>query len=104
MGYASLFWCTSSLLFVNFFLEEELLAYDLEGAHLLGVLLLSQEYLAITALTNLGENLEITMSEAHSALAERSALSAGVLVPQLVVFFLVGLGRGRNVCFEGIKS
>lgn len=84
--------------------EEQLLAHDLQRTHLLGVLLLGQEDLAITALTDLCEDLEVTLSKSDPSLAEISSFPTGVLVPHLVVGVVVGLGRGRKLLLEGIQA
>lgn len=84
--------------------EEKLLAHDLQRTHLLGVLFLSQEDLAIATLTDLCEDLEVALSKSHTSLAEISPFPTGILVPHLIVGIIVGLGWRRELLFEGIKA
>lgn len=85
-------------------LEQQLLAHDLQRAHLLGVLLLGQKNLAITTLTDLGEDLEVTLAKSHPSLAEISSFPTGILGPHLVVGVIIGRGRRRELLFEGIEA
>lgn len=55
-------------------------------------------------MSNLREDLEVTLSEAHPSLAEVSAFSTGVLAPLLVVCLLIGFGRGGELVLEGIET
>ena len=59
-------------------LEQELLAHDLERAHLFCVLLLGQEYLAIAALSDLREDLEVTVAQPCTTLAQIGAFPAEI--------------------------
>lgn len=68
-------------------LEEQLLAHDLERAHLPGLFVLSQEHLSISTLPNLGQHLEITLPQSRTALPQRDALTAGETGPGGPVFF-----------------
>lgn len=82
-------------------LEQQLFAHDLEGAHLARVFLLCEEDLAIAALANLGQNLEVALLQSDATLAKVGSLSTGILGPQLSVAFLVSGGRCRDVGLEG---
>lgn len=85
-------------------LEQQLLAHDLQRAHLLGVLLLSQKDLAVATLTDLGEDLEVTLAKSHPSLAEISSFPTGILVPHLVVGVIISRGGRRELLFEGIEA
>lgn len=85
-------------------LEQQLLAHDLQRADLLGILLLSQEHLAIATLSDLRKNLKVTLSESHPSLAEIGSLSTGILVPHMGEGLFVGIGRKGVLVFEGIES
>jgi hypothetical protein len=84
--------------------EQQLLSHHLEGADFSSVLLLSQIDLAISALTDLRQNLEITMSESSSALAEVGTLSAKIFVQSHIVFLFRRLWWSRERSLEGNLS
>lgn len=85
-------------------LEEQLLAHDLERANLASVFLLCQEYLTISTLTDLSQNLKVPLTEADTALSQICALTTGIFMPQWVVD-LLGCGwRGRILGLELAQS
>lgn len=88
--------------FVQF--EQQLLAHDLQRADFLRIFLLRQEHLAIATLSNLCEDLEVTLSESHPSLAEIGSLSAGILVPHMGKGFLIGVRRERVLGRESVES
>lgn len=85
-------------------LEQQLLAHDLQGAHLLRVLLLGQEHLTVTTLPDLCQDLEVALSESHTPLAQVCPLATGVLAPHLLIGLLIGLGRFRVFGAEGVEA
>lgn len=85
-------------------LEQKLLAHYLQGAYLLRVLLLGQEYLTVTTLSDLREDLEVTLSESHTSFSQISPLATGVLAPHLLPGLLIGLGRIRVFRAEGVEA
>lgn len=85
-------------------LEEQFLAHDLQRAHLLGVLLLGQKHLTVATLTDLCEDLEVTLAKSHPSLSEISSFPTGILVPHLVVGVIIGRGRRGEFLFEGIEA
>lgn len=49
-------------------LKQQLLTHNLQCAHFLSFLMLSQEYLAISALADLRQNLEISLPQSSATL------------------------------------
>jgi hypothetical protein len=85
-------------------LEQQLLAHDFQGTHFSRILLLGQEDLAVAALANLGEYLEVSLTQSSSPLAEIGSLASEVIVEGFIVLILGG-GRGRRVLgFELIET
>lgn len=81
-------------------LEQQLLAHHLQRADLSRVLLLCKEHLAITALANLGQDLEVSLPQPRASLAEVRPFPTEVLVEGVVVFSF-GCCRWRGIlCFE----
>ena len=74
-------------------LEQQLLAHDLQRAHLSRVLLLGQVDLAVSTLTDLCENLEIAMSQLCSPLSQIGPLASEILGHERVVFVFGCLWR-----------
>lgn len=85
-------------------LEEELLAHNLQCADLPSILLLGEEDLAVTALTHLCKNLEITLAETNTALAEIGTLSPNIFLPHRIVGLFGGSWGLREFCLEVIES
>ena len=81
-------------------LEQQLLAHDLQRAHFTSVLLLSKENLTIPTLSNLGQNVEISMVKACAALAEMRSLSAKIFLQRRLIFGGRGSRRGRITSFK----
>src|SRR4051812_6967280 len=75
-------------------LEQQLLAHDLECAHLLSILLLGKKHLAVATLANLGQDLEVSLSQSDSPLAQIGAFPTCVFGPHLVICLLVRLFFG----------
>src|SRR4051794_1813419 len=59
-------------------LEKQLLAHNLQRAYLTRILLLRQIHLSITTLTDLSQNLEITLAKTGTTLAEMGAFATEV--------------------------
>lgn len=74
-------------------LEQKLLAHHLQSAHFSRILLLRQKDLAVAALSNLCEDLEVSLPQPSPPLAEISSLSSKILIERLIVFVLRGSGR-----------
>ena len=85
-------------------LEKQLLAHDLQRADFSGILLLRKEDLTVATLSDLCQDLEVTMSKADASLSEVSTLTTRIFLPQIIVSLFIGLGRRRNFGFERIKS
>jgi len=85
-------------------LEYQLLAHDLQGAHLSRILLLRKVDLSITTLPNLCEDLEITLTQADSTLSKVGTLASSIFLPQGVVCFFGRGGRSRVFGLEMIES
>lgn len=73
-------------------LEQQLLAHDLQRADFPSILLLRQENLPVPTLSDLGENLEITLAQTNTTLPEIGTLSTSIFRPDWVVVFF---GSGR---------
>jgi hypothetical protein len=79
-------------------LEEHPLAHDLQRTHLLGVLFLREVHLSVPALSDLGQDLKVTVTKPSSTLSEVGSFATEVLVQSCSV----DLGRcvgGRRVLF-----
>lgn len=76
-------------------LEQKLFAHDLQCANFSCILLLSKENLAVATLSDLCEDLEITLAETDSSLSKIGTLSSSILLPNRVVG-LFGCLRGRR--------
>jgi hypothetical protein len=85
--------------FIEF--EEEFLSHDFQSTDFFRVLLLCKIDLPITTLTDLGKNLEITMSKTSSSLSKVGSLTPQILIDGRLVDFLGGVGR-RWIC--GLES
>lgn len=85
-------------------LEQQLLAHDLQGANLLRIFLLCEEDLTVATLADLRQDLEVTLSESHSPLAEIRPLPTSVLVPHLFIGLFIGIRRSGVFGLEGIET
>jgi hypothetical protein len=85
-------------------LEQQLLAHDLQGADLSGILLLSEEDLSISTLSNLCKDLEIALAKTDSTLSEIGTLSSNIFLPDRIIRFLVGCRRFGEFGFEVTES
>jgi len=68
-------------------LEQKLLAHDLQRADLPSVLLLREIHLTITTLTDLSENLEVTVPQSGSSAAQLRSFATKVLLEVGLVLF-----------------
>lgn len=85
-------------------LEEKLLAHDLESADFSGVLLLSQEYLSISSLSDLCKDRKVTLPQSRASIAEIRPFSAQVLREVGLILAFIGLGWGWVVFLESCHS
>lgn len=81
-------------------LEQKLLAHNLESADLPGILLLCKVDLAITSLSDLSQDLEVSLAKTDTTLSQVCALSSSVLVPQWVVYIRRSSWWLRVLCSE----
>lgn len=81
-------------------LEQELLAHDLQSADLPCVFLLRKINLPISSLANLCENLEVTLPQSSSSLAEIGSLTAKILGKSIIVFGFWGGRWNWVLCLE----
>ena len=70
-------------------LEQKLLAHDLQRAYFFRVFLRRKIYLSVATLSNLGKDLEVTLTKSCSTLSKICTLPSKVFVFQLFIF----LGR-----------
>jgi len=84
-------------------LEEQLLAHHLQSTDFPGILLLRQENLSISTLSNLCEDLEVTLPKTNPTLSEIGALST-TYFDQTGYKFLVGCRRFGEFGFEVIET
>lgn len=84
--------------------EQKFLTHDLERADLSGIFLLGKIDLAISSLSNLCENLKITLAKTNTALSQVRTFSAGILVPQWVIDFGWGGRWFRVFCLEVVET
>lgn len=68
-------------------LEKHLLVHNFQSTNLTRILLLSQENLSISTLSNLGKDLEVSLAKSDTAFAKICALATCVLRPERVVCF-----------------
>ena len=80
-------------------LKEKFLAHDFQSAHLLCVLLGCQEDLSVATLSDLGEDLKISLTQSCATFTEIGTFSSKVLVLHRVVFRR-SLGWCRVLCVE----
>ena len=78
-------------------LEKKFLAHNLQSTNLPGILLLGEEDLSITTLSNLCEDLEISMTKTDPSFSEISALSANILLPDRIVSLFICRRRFRKL-------
>lgn len=71
--------------FIQF--EQELLAHDFQGTDFSGVLFSGKVHLSVATLTDLGEDLEVSMAESRATLPEICSFSAQILVSCRFVLF-----------------
>ena len=88
--------------FVKF--EQQLLAHDLQCTDFSSVLLLCKENLTVATLSDLCEDLEITLAEADSSLSKIGTLSSSILLPNRVVGFFGCLWGSRKLGLKMGKS
>jgi len=81
-------------------LEEKFLAHHLESADLSGILLLSEENLTITTLSDLCENLEVSLAKTNTTLSQVRTLSPSVFVPKRIISLCWRNRRSRIFCLE----
>lgn len=85
-------------------LEQQLLAHNLQRTNLPSVLLLSEEDLSISALSNLCKNLEIPLAKTHSTLSQIGTLSTNIFLPDRIVCFFGSCWRIGEFGFEVAES
>jgi hypothetical protein len=85
-------------------LEKQLLAHDLQCADLPSILLLGEEDLSISTLSNLCKNLKIALTKTDSSLSEIGPLSSNIFLPDRIVGFFVGSRRFGEFRLEMSKS
>lgn len=81
-------------------LEEELFAHDLQSTDLLCVSFGRKIHLPVATLADLGEDLEVTVAESGSSLAEIGPFPSKVLALRCFVLFCGCFGRRRDGRFE----
>lgn len=81
-------------------LEEKFLAHHLESANLSGVLLLSEEHLTIATLSDLCENLEVSLAKTNTTLSQVCTLSSSIFMPKRIVGLCWSNRRSRIFCLE----
>jgi hypothetical protein len=85
-------------------LEEKLLAHDLQGTDLPGILFLRKEYLTISALPDLGQDLEVTLPKPNATLSEVGTFPSSIFLPHRVVDFCRRIRRRRILIMEETES
>lgn len=85
-------------------LEQQLLAHNLQGTDFPSILLLCQENLTITTLTDLCEDLEIALAKTYTALAKVGTLSTSILLPDGLVGFFGSSRWLRELGLEVVES
>jgi hypothetical protein len=81
-------------------LEQQLLAHHLQRAHLPRVLFLCQIHLPIAALTDLRENLKVSLPQSRAPLAKVCPLPSQILVEGIVVLGVRCRWWGRVLFIE----
>lgn len=85
-------------------LEQKLLAHDLQRADLPSVLLLREVDLTITSLTDLGENLKVTVPQPGSSATQLCSFATKVLLQIGLIFFGVHRRWQRVVFLECVHA
>lgn len=75
--------------------EEQLLAHDLQSAYLTRVLLLRKVYLSVSTLSDLGQDLEVALTQSGAAFTQVCTLATEIPIQRRLIFFDRGRGRGR---------
>ncbi|KAL8686890.1 MAG: hypothetical protein Q9218_006787, partial [Villophora microphyllina] len=86
-------------------LEQQLLAHHLQGAYFLRVFLRGKIHLPIATLSDLREDLKVSVAESCTALSQIGSFSAKILVTCLIILLGRCLGWRRHGRFEqGLAS
>lgn len=81
-------------------LEKKLLAHYFERTHFFCIFLLCEEDLSITSLTDLCENLEVSLSQPRPPLAQVGSLTPEILIQGFIIFSFRRARRCRVLGFE----
>ncbi len=85
-------------------LEKKLLGHDLQGTNFSSVLLRGEEDLSITTLSNLCENLEISLAKTNTPLSKIRTLSSHILLPNRIIRLFRSFWRIRKFGLEVGKA
>jgi hypothetical protein len=85
-------------------LEEQFLTHDLQRTNFSSILLLRKENLSISTLSNLCEDLKVSLPKTDSTLSEISTLSTNVFRPDRIVCLFVSRRRLGEFGFEVVET
>jgi hypothetical protein len=85
-------------------LKKEFLAHDLQRANLPSILLLCEENLSISTLSNLSKNLKVTLAKTNSAFSQVGTFSTCIFLEYFIVGIFVCLWRCGELSLELIES
>jgi hypothetical protein len=84
--------------------EQQLFAHDLQGANFSSILLLRKEDLSVSALSNLSQDLEVSLAETNTTLPEVRPLPPDIFLPDGCVYFFGCSRRCRVFGFEVVEA